>query len=250
MAGVPVSDLLSGRGDRDRGGSGGGRGGIVRFELVGRQAVGKRSLRGGFLGPMLGGLFWGAERAVRPIELAHNLRQAGVPTPEVLAAGWRSLFGPLHTHALITEAIPGGMNLLEELRSRPSSTDTGLLSAAAEAIRRMHDAGFLHADLNLSNLVVEHRPSELRVHIIDLDRGRFVAPMTPSRRAGNLARLLRSHEKWLARDRPLDRNEAIGFLRQYCGADEKLLRYLLEKLRRYRTALGPRRLIWRWRRSA
>jgi tRNA A-37 threonylcarbamoyl transferase component Bud32 len=249
MASVPARDLLSGRGHRDCDGSGSGRGGIVRFDLAGRQAVGNRSLRGGFFGPMLGGLFWGAERAVRPIELAHNLRQAGVLTPEVLAAGWRSLFGPLHAHALITEAIPGGMNLLEELRRQPSGTDPGLLSAAARAIRSMHDAGFLHADLNLANLVVEHQPSGLRVHIIDLDRGRFVSPMTPSLRAGNLARLLRSHEKWIARDRPLDRHEAIGFLRQYCGSDENLLRYLLEKLRRYRTGLGPRRLFWRWKRT-
>jgi len=193
-------------------------------------------------------MFWGIRRAVRPIELAHALRQAGVRTPEVLAAGWRRLFGPMHTHALITESIPRGMNLLEALQRRSAGADPGLvLGAAAEAIRDMHEAGFLHADLNLANLVVEDHASGPRVHIIDLDRGRFVSPMTPSLRLRNLARLLRYHEKWIAQSAPLRRNEAIGFLRQYCGPDEDLLRYLLENLRRYRIALGARRLLWRWR---
>jgi tRNA A-37 threonylcarbamoyl transferase component Bud32 len=246
MAGVPTRDLLSGRRDRDVGGSGSGRGGITRFDLAGRHAVGKRSLRGGLFGPMLGGLFWGTERALRPIGLARSLRQDGVLTPEVLAAGSRRLLGPLHAHALITEAIPGGLNLLEALRRQPSGTDPGLLNAAAGTIRSMHEAGFLHADLNLANLVVEHGPSGLRVHIIDLDRGRLVSPMTPALRARNLARLLRSYEKWMAHDRPLDRGEAIGFLRGYCGSDEILLQYLLERLRRYRSGLNPRRLLWRW----
>ncbi len=251
MAGVPAQDLLSGRGSRAGGGPGLGRGGILRFDLAGRAAVGKRSLRGGLLGPMLGGMFWGADRAVRPIDLGTRLRKAGVLTPEVLAAGSRRLLGPLHAHALITESIPGGVNLLEALQRQPSGTDpVPLLGAAAAAIRVMHGAGFLHADLNLANLVVEHHLSGPRVHVIDLDRGRFVSPMTPSQRARNLARLLRSHEKWIAQSSPLRRNEAIGFLRQYCGSDENLLRYLLEKLRRYRTGLGPRRLLWRWRTPA
>jgi hypothetical protein len=108
----------------------------------------------------------------------------------------------------------------------------------------MHDAGFFHADLNLTNLVLEGGPAGGRAYVVDLDRGRFRRPLGTARRFRNLARLLRSSEKWLGRGVRLAPREELAFLRRYCGSDGALLRLLLGRLRRYRAALRLRRLFF------
>src|SRR5262249_56606012 len=118
----------------------------------------RRARHGGLLSPVLRGLFWGRGRGLRAVLAAERLRSAGVATPAVLAAGWRRVFGPLQAHALVTEVIPGGRDLLSVLRDRPpAAARRSVLRAAGAEIARMHGAGFHHADLNLGNLVVEER---------------------------------------------------------------------------------------------
>ncbi len=45
--------------------------------------------------------------------------------------------------------------------------------AVMEAVDRLHDAGAIHPDLNLTNFLVTRDEGQLRVWIIDCDRVRF-----------------------------------------------------------------------------
>jgi hypothetical protein len=234
--------LLLGRGSPGRP-AGRGRGVLVELRLGEVAAVGKRALRGGLLGPLLGDLHLGAGRAVAQVALAVELDRRGVPTPEVLAVGWRRRLGPLVRQAIVTRAIPRGLDLLEAARLLGSGTGrTRLLEAAAGLVRALHDAGFVHADLNLANLVMERGPAGERLHVVDLDRGRFVARLGTPARLRSLARLQRSHDKWVAPGDRLSPREEVRFVRRYCGADRDLLRRLLGGLRRARAC---RRLVRR-----
>jgi hypothetical protein len=236
--------LLEGRAIR-AGVPGEGRAGSVAIRIGDLAAIGKRARHGG-AARFAGGLYLGCRRVVRTLLSAVRLREAGVSTPSVLAAGWRRVLGPLHAHALITERIPGGVNLQTALGSRMSAEERrALLRASGRAVRAMHDAGFLHADLNLANLVLERTPGGFRAHIVDLDRGRFENALTAVQRRSNIGRLFRSWEKWRPDGAPPGPRDVLAFLRAYCDGDKPAMRGHLSGLRRARARSGLRRLVWR-----
>ncbi len=223
--------------------TGSGRGPIARFSLAGKAAVGKRALHGGLLGPLLGGLYLGNRRAMDQVRVTVRLRSAGVATPEMLAAGTERVLGPLRAHAIVNRELPGGRNLLElagDAPARPVRRE--FLVECAGLVRRMHEAGFQHADLNVGNLVLERVGEGSVLNVVDHDRGRFRRVVTPRQRLGNLARLLRSYEKWIAPRLRLSGREEILFLRCYAGSDRALLRRLVHALSEYRSRLDPRRI--------
>jgi len=226
--------------------SGRGRGPIVRFVLAGHAAVGKRCLRGGVLGNLLGDRYLGGRRAFRQLEVAARLRDVGVPTPAILAAGTRRVAWWFHVQAIVTRELAGGQDLLEIAgESLSLSRRRRVLLQCADLVRAMHEAGFLHADLNVTNLVFEHGPEGETLHVLDLDRGRFVDCPSTADRVRNLARLLRSYEKWIAERLRLSRREEILFVRRYCAGNRTLMRRLVGRLRRYRAGLALRRIVWR-----
>ena len=226
--------------------AGSGRAAVVRFTLAARAAIGKRPVHGGLLGPLLGGLYAGMGRLVDQLRCAETLRTAGVETPEVLAVGSMRVFGPLHAHAIVTRELRGAQNLLEAAAGAPAArVRRRLLVECADVLRRMHDAGFLHADLNVANLVLEQGDGMRVLNVVDLDRGRFRARLSPRERLGSLARLLRSYEKWLAPRLRLSAREEILFLHRYAGPDRAWLRRLARSLSRSRSRLGLRRIRWR-----
>jgi len=219
---------------------------MARFVLAGRSAVGKRALHGGLLGPLFGRLYFGKRRALDQLRAAVRLERAGVSTPAVLAVGSARAFGPLCTQAIVTRKLEGAQNLYELAGGAPPRRRRrDLLLLCADLLRRLHDAGFLHADLNVSNLVLESDSAGEILHVVDLDRGRFRRIVSPEERLGNLARLLRSYEKWVAWRLRLSRREEIYFLRCYGGRNHELVRFLAKRLDRYRSRLGLRRLRWR-----
>ena len=55
----------------------------------------------------------------------------------------------------------------------------------------MHDAGFVHADLQIRNILM----ADSGPYIIDLDKARQCTSVSPSAREVNLVRLRRSFEK-------------------------------------------------------
>ncbi len=225
--------------------AGSGRGAIARFSLAGKAAVGKRALHGGLLGPLLGGLYLGSRRAMDQVLVSARLRSAGVATPEILAAGTEHVLGPFRAQAIVSRELPGARNLLELAGDAPARRmRREILVECAGLVRRMHEAGFLHADLNVGNLVLERGGGGPLLNVVDLDRGRFRSVVSPRQRLRNLARLLRSYEKWIAPRLRLSGREEILFLRRYAGRDRALLRRLVRSLSDYRSRLGSRRIRW------
>ena len=180
------------------------------------------------------------------IRLASRLERCGIPTPEVLAVGWRRRALLFAAQAIVTRAIPRAQNLYEAaIEDAPWRRRRAILARSAELVRAMHDAGFLHADLNVTNLVLGGGPEGDLVYVVDLEKGRFRADMDSTRRLAGLSRLLRSYEKWLAGRAPLTPRDELIFLRRYCRSDRVLLRELQERLQRYRRGLRVRRLAWK-----
>jgi hypothetical protein len=226
--------------------SGAGRAPLAQVTLKDWDAVGKRSLHGGVLGSMLGGLYLGPGRVRAQIEAAARLERLGISTPQILAVGWRPRAVLFRSLAIVTRTIPRAQNLYEAAHDdAPWGRRRVILERSADLVRALHDAGFRHADLNVSNLVLGGGPEGDGVHVVDLDKGRFVGAMGISGRFAGLARLLRSCEKWLAGSTPLGPRDELLFLRRYCRADRALFRTLQERLQRYRARLRMKRLVWR-----
>jgi tRNA A-37 threonylcarbamoyl transferase component Bud32 len=239
--------ILEGHGRRTAG-PGRGRGEMTRLTIGGRQALGKRALHGGFLGPLLGGVYLGHGRIKAVACAALRLRSAGVPTPDVIAAGWRPIAGPFCALALLTETIADAVSLHECLLASPPTPvrRRALLRAAGETVRAMHGAGFRHADLNLANLVVEAGSGRPRLQVIDLDGGRFAAGIPRRAAMANLRRLLRSWEKFIEPRVRGGMRDLAAFLRGYTAIPAERRR-LAEELIRHRSRLWARRIAWRWR---
>lgn len=129
-------------------------------------------------------------RAFRELRLTAHLHEQGLPVPRPVAAGVRR-HGLSYTAALITVRIGAARALAERL----DDTAVTLLERVGATVRRFHEAGLDHVDLNARNLLVD---AQDQVWLIDLDRCRLRAP-GPWREA-NLERLGRSLAKFGALD--------------------------------------------------
>ncbi|WP_302140039.1 3-deoxy-D-manno-octulosonic acid kinase [Halomonas alkalicola] len=131
-------------------------------------------------------------RAFRELRLTAALHERGLPVPRPVAAAVTRL-GLTYEATLITERLPGARALAERLEARQAGD--ALLAEVGRTIRRFHDAGLDHVDLNARNLLVDEAQ---RVWLIDLDRCRL-RPKGAWQDA-NLARLERSLVKFGAGD--------------------------------------------------
>jgi 3-deoxy-D-manno-octulosonic acid kinase len=146
--------------------------------------------RGGMLASVLRDRYgWSGEERTRPFAewaLTYRLHRAGLPVPAPVAARYRRV-GTLYTGDIITERLATVGSLAECLRAGALSLVSWI--AIGRCIRRFHDLGVCHADLNAHNVLL----SDDKVYLIDFDRCRL-------RAAGwwrdvNLVRLRRSLEK-------------------------------------------------------
>jgi 3-deoxy-D-manno-octulosonic acid kinase len=155
-------------------------------------AVLRRYLRGGKAALLSRDryLFTGYSRA-RPVaefNLLATLSEAALPVPAPLG-GLCHRHGVVYTGSLLTRRIIGAVPLAERLAD--TIIDPDLWPATGACIRRFHDYGVVHADLNARNILVG---PAAKISLIDFDRGR-IAPGRQHAFAANLARLRRSLEK-------------------------------------------------------
>jgi 3-deoxy-D-manno-octulosonic acid kinase len=174
-----------------------GRGASLFLDAgAGREWVLRPYRRGGLVARLSATryLWTGLERsrAFRELRLTAALHELGLPVPRPVAAAV-TRHGLTYEAALVTERLPGARALADRLEAHGASE--ALLVAVGRTVRRFHDAGLDHVDLNARNLLVDDAE---RVWLIDLDRCRL--RRQGSWQAGNLARLERSLAKFDALD--------------------------------------------------
>jgi 3-deoxy-D-manno-octulosonic acid kinase len=171
-------------------GSARGRGATHFVRSAGKRLVLRHYHRGGLLSPLLRDRYlWRGEQSTRPFrewQLTYRLHRAGLPVPAPLAARYCQ-HGPTYSGDLITERLPAVGSLAECLRTGALSVLTWI--SIGRCIRRFHDLGVCHADLNAHNVLL----SEDAVYVIDFDRCQLRSPGLWC--DANLVRLRRSLEK-------------------------------------------------------
>ncbi len=137
------------------------------------RAVVRRCRRGGLLGRVLGGCYFGPSRPIREIRVSEAARAAGVPTSECLAAVVRRRW-LFYSAAVITRELPGAVTLDDWLRQDANPASEESLSAIgpplAEAFLRLVLARIYHPDLHAGNVLIQIENGRPRVHIIDFDK--------------------------------------------------------------------------------
>jgi len=132
----------------------------------------------------------GAERtrAFREVRLTAALYEQGLPVPRPVAC-CVTRFGLTYEAALLTVRIPGARALASLLSAEEA--DEALLMRVGAMIKRFHQAGLDHVDLNARNILVDEAG---KPWLIDLDRCRLRPP--GKWQARNLQRLERSVVKF------------------------------------------------------
>jgi 3-deoxy-D-manno-octulosonic acid kinase len=168
-----------------------GRGASYFASADGRRYVLRHYRRGGLARHLSADRYaWWGEEATRPFaewQMTYTLHRAGLPVPAPIAARYRRR-GPVYTGDLITERLATVGSLAECLRTGALSILTWV--SIGRCIRRFHDFGVCHADLNAHNILL----AEDHVYLIDFDRSQLRGSGGLWRDA-NLVRLRRSLEK-------------------------------------------------------
>ena len=143
--------------------------------------------------------WWRGEEGTRSFaewQLTYHLHRAGLPVPAPIAARYRK-HGFGYRGDIITERLMDVWSLAQALDVAPLSLLTWI--AIGRCLRRFHELGVCHADLNAHNILIGrdvNRHSEEspdRVYLIDFDRGSLRKP--GFWQDANLVRLRRSLEK-------------------------------------------------------
>ena len=169
-----------------------GRGTALLLETDFGPAVLRQYLRGGWAARVSRDRyrFSGFEnsRPVMEFGLLETLSATGLPVPEPLAA-MCTRDGAFYTGWLIMRRIMDVTPLADVIESHRD--DPELWRATGACIRRFHDFGLIHADLNARNILVGESK---HIYLIDFDRAR-VRKGDSRAYSANLRRLHRSLQK-------------------------------------------------------
>jgi hypothetical protein len=169
---------------------------------VGDRVVVRHNRHGGAFARFTGDLFLRPTRA--PLELAISLElvRRDVPTPGLLAyAVYGVGIGPLARSDVATREIADARDLGDWLTDGVANATERreALDATARLIAALFRAGVRHHDLNVKNVLLarsEDGGERLDAWLLDVDRVTFSTPRDSRTLSKNVARLLRSIEKW------------------------------------------------------
>ena len=175
--------------------SSGGRGGAWFVESDLAPLVLRHYRRGGLMASLSERtyLFTGYERtrSIAEFRLLLQLKALDLPVPEPVAATVWKHMGLWYRAAILVRRIPGAVTLPEV----PSLQDQALWQQLGLTIRRFHDQGVNHVDLNCDNILVANN----QIFLIDFDRCKLEKAtgeeLESSWRKRNLDRLRRSVDK-------------------------------------------------------
>ena len=167
-----------------------GRGPIHRMTAAGVPALVRTYRRGGLAGLVLPDAFLLQHRAVREVLALRRLAPLGL-APRPLGLEVRGVL--LKRMRLVVEEVASTTTLLEACAR--GWAGASLARLVGDAVRRMHEAGVAHPDLNVGNVLVAG--DGLRAWLVDFDGAAlFDEPVPPGRRARDVLRFCRSLDKW------------------------------------------------------
>ena len=172
-------------------GSAQGRGTTWFIQLDGIQAALRHYRRGGLFGKLVEDQYRFSDcestRCAMELNVLSVLANAGVNIPKPIAA--RAIkSGLLYRADLMSERIPNAKDLVDVLVNSPIDAD--VYRRIGQEVRKMHDAGVNHTDLNIHNILLDDSQT---VWIIDFDKCRQQAG--DDWKESNLNRLKRSFLK-------------------------------------------------------
>lgn len=159
-------------------------------------------------------------RSLRGWRRAYALLHRDIPTARPLAVLERRI-GPLVLdNILVTEAVPGALDLETHVRRthaelRPlawAAHKRALAAVIVRQLRRLEERGFYHRDCKANNILVVTQP-QLAMLWIDMDGLRHVGRLTLRQRLRPLVRLYVS----LSELPGITRTDLLRFLRLFCA---------------------------------
>lgn len=128
--------------------------------------------RGGFVARFLADRYLdsGTKRPIRELTASARARQRGIPTPEVIAAAVYPA-GGWYRADIVTRFLPGSTDLADRLfEDGDAEARRHAMDLAGRLIRAAHEAGVVHNDLNLRNILIAGTGAAERAWLLDLDR--------------------------------------------------------------------------------
>ncbi|WP_418141382.1 3-deoxy-D-manno-octulosonic acid kinase [Marinobacter sp. MA] len=176
-------------GDQARPVSSGGRGGAWFLQAGEDKLVLREYRRGGLVAKFARYAYaFTREADVRSFaefRLLNAMLSKGLPVPRPVAAWYRKLSPIQYRAAIIIERLENTSPLADLI----AELDGDAWESIGETIRRFHDAGVMHADLNCFNVLVRDE----EYFLIDFDKSRLTADSAPARwKEANLDRFSRS----------------------------------------------------------
>jgi 3-deoxy-D-manno-octulosonic acid kinase len=167
-----------------------GRGAVYRFPFTDGLGILRPYRRGGAARLILNDSYLFVNRPRQEWDVHGYLFDRGFPVPEPLGVVWERS-GVIYRGAFATRWVDA-LDILEFSREDPEEAPS-IYRQIGETIRRMHDLGVYHADLQVKNILV--RRDNREVLFIDFDNARRGNRLSAIARARNLLRLRRSCAK-------------------------------------------------------
>lgn len=213
----------------------------------------RRYQHGGVFGGFTGMLHLGLSRALEELRVTARAEASGAPVPHVVCLALWPAVGPFWSALIGTREERGARDLYEVLAAtEDASARRPLLREVGSAVRKLHDAGVAHRDLQLHNILVAEEGGKRRIVVIDLDRASYHSKgrLSSRLRARSLGRLFRSVVKNGLWREHVGRRELAAFLAAYTARDRALRRELRGFVGAERVKLALHRLRYRFIRPA
>ncbi len=202
----------------------------------GERVVLRQYLHGGLFRNFNRSLYLFGSRSSRELAITEEIRSSGIPTVQPIAAIHRFILWPLYQAYFLSLEIPHSKDLIQyfgEIGTRPSHEKIVLkrkmIRLAGLLLRKFHQLGFFHGDLQLKNILVAGD----QLFLIDFDRSFRKRTLSIRERMKNLLRLNRSVEKWKRFGLPINRTDRWRFFLSYAGEDVMIRKAMKRTTRTY-----------------
>jgi 3-deoxy-D-manno-octulosonic acid kinase len=148
----------------------------------------RRCLRGGMLGPILSDRYFFMNRPLHELTMHREAYRRGVNTVLPVAAMWKRSGAVVRGSIATLKVDADDLLALCAGGNRPADAD---LAACGRAIQSMHEAGLIHADLQMKNVLARDGQG----WVIDFDKAKFVSEVGLVHARQNFLRLKRSFQK-------------------------------------------------------